>query len=425
MTQPKEQDALESNFIVFDTIKSKRETDPPNVFFFHALTQNNGKKMIEAETFAGLLIGFIQVTKLFTEKDPCNYISTNLHEIALLELANNVWIAVCREKTDNRNPKLLISLLQICRDVYKLFFPLPERDDSSMITRESSEILKAAFTMISTAVSWKDINFLNIFKSTFQITLPISVMRGLSNAVKTVLSTGAFISHIMILFSRYTMFSTLPLNVSTTLSICMKQKLQYLFPRKVESIEDKLFWVIGLSMSERNFVSVYAPNVIIDGREYPMICLKKNKLKVVLLLNPDIQPTPETLSRIPRIISPVVKTFSSLNMVTKKGELQGSYIVVKNNLVNRQLEMANEKLSDPQIPFVEHSIVNTSHCIHEVNSECAEVGIPVGDGFVAYAKYTKKMEDIVLFKSDKSVYDSLGVCKDLIKPGGCRRAEIV
>ena len=270
---------LLSQFMVFDVKSKPEDIGPPTVFFYHSNETSNQKEKDNMNgQFAGLIIGFIQTSLKFTLNEPCDYILTNLHEIALIELHNDVWISVCRKKSQNINPELLKSLLQICRDIYKLFFPLPVRDENGTVKKASARMLKSAFEMISSAVSWTDINFLNIFQSTFELTLPTTFMEKLIHAVRNVISAGDFFSHINIMYGRYTVFSTLPMDISTTLAICMKNKLQYLFPNTVESIQDQLFWMIGLSISHHGFVTVYSPPIIIDGKNYPLVCLKKNKM---------------------------------------------------------------------------------------------------------------------------------------------------
>ena len=424
LSYPQPENELLSHFMVFDVKNTSEDFGPPTVFFHHSNEENQQEKKDNGQ-FVGLLVGFIQTSLKFTQTEPCDYILTNLHEIALIELDNDVWISVCRKRSENINPELLKSMLHICRDIYKLFFPLPQRDSTNKVKRASARMLRSAFEMISSAVSWTDINFLNIFQSTFQLTLPTKFVQKLIYIVQTIISSGDFFAHINILYGRYTVFSTLPMDVSTTLAICLKNKLQYLFPNTVESIQDQLFWVIGLSMSSHGFVNVYSPPIIIDGVQYPLVCLKKNKMKIVLLLNPNIQPTPETLQTIPRIIKPITQLFSSFKLETKKGSIQGSYIVIKNNIVNKQIQMANEKLSDPQIPFVENSIVNISYCLHKYDKN-TEIFMPVGNDFVSYAALTKKTEDLVLWKSDKSTsIESMDTCKNLIKPGASRRIDVL
>ena len=424
LTFPQPEVELLSPFMVFDVKSRPDDLGPPTVFFYHSNETDKKEKDLNGQ-YVGLIIGFIQTSLKFTLSEPCDYILTNLHEIALIELSNDVWISVCRKKSQNINPELLKSLLQICRDIYKLFFPLPERDENDKVKKASARMLKSAFEMISSAVSWTDINFLNIFQSTFELTLPTTFMEKLLHAVRNVIAAGDFFSHINIMYGRYTVFSTLPMDVSTTLAICMKNKLQYLFPNTVESIQDQLFWMIGLSISHHGFVTVYSPPIIIEGKNYPLVCLKKNKLKIILLLNPKIQPTPDILQNIPHIIKPITQLFSQFKTETKKGSIQGSYLVIKNNIVNKRIQMANEKLPDPQIPFVENSIVNVSYCLHEYDKN-SEIYMPVGNDYVSYASLTKKTEDVVLLKSDKSLtIDPIDTCKCLIKPGGSRRIDVI
>ena len=367
------------SFIVFDGVMPLAEGSEPAVFFTHLPQESNNKHF--AVNQVGLLLTFIRFAQRFSDDLPCDYIRTSSHETSLLELDNQVWISVQRQISPSMpsNRNLLHSILQSCKRIYKLFFQLPERDKKTAeVTPTSVKILQHAFQMIVDSITWADLGFIHLFDSFFQLKLDDVFSSQMYPIIQNILTSNTHIAHIAIMYSKYFIFYTFPTDIARTLAICLRMKLPYLFPRVLVKEEERLYWIIGLSMTNRKSCCIYAPPLYIDGKKYPLIALRMKKLRFIMTLKDDITPMPDLLQQIPPVIRNLRKHCEKLKFKSNQGrnEKSGSFVVLKNYPQETMLTLCHEKLSDQTIPIIENMIFQSHTLATDISLNKANVVFP-------------------------------------------------
>lgn len=367
----------------------------------------------------GLLLTFLKFSTRFSQDAPCDYIRTDKHEIVILELENQVWMSIQRETplTELSNRNSLHSMLRSCKNIYQLFFNPPKRDpETNLVTPLSINHLKSAFDMIIHSMAWADLGFIHLFESFFQLT-PDKAFSFALNPIINEFSSTLPISHMAIMYSRYFIFHTFPTDVARTLSICLRVKLPYLFPRILAKDEERLYWIIGLSVTERNTLSIYPPPLFINGKQYPLIALRKKKLRFLFTLKDNVAPTPELLSSITPHLKPLVKLCDRLKLETKGNRNASPYIVLRNHPLEKNLSLTHEKLSDATIVFAEKTI-SQAHLFATSYAKKSIICYPGNPAYLGYYVYFKKRqseESVVMCQSEtKEVTTALHVSHELL-----------
>ena len=341
------------SFILFDGKIQKIEGFVTPVFYYES--SSNSDVPLFINNFAGLLLTYIQLSKKFSESEPCSYIRTEKHEIAMLELSNDVWFAFCRKHNKEHNRHILQSTLLTCREVYNLFFDPPKRDSNENITKLSILQLKCGFQMIVSSINWGKRAFVHLFDSFFQFHLPDIIQVKFSPLISDVISQQSIIAHTLIMHSKDVLYNNFPIDVARTLAICFSLKLSYLFPKMLEKEEKKLYWIIGPSQQRGN-IEIYAPPININNKQYPIVALKMKKFKFILAIKPDVVPTPSILMSIPHLIRHLVKFFSKITVENRPGKWSEPYVVVENIPRIHMISIKHANLSDLTILDAEAAI---------------------------------------------------------------------
>lgn len=415
-------ECIYNSFVIFDSL-SAGEGKPPTVLF--AYSPEKKLEDFYLEKYTGLIIGFIQICCRFHTEDPCSYIRTKNTEIVLLELTDNIWMAISKKFKTTSARTLLSSMLESCRDIYYLFFPTPKRDpNTNFIDKDSARTLQSTFTMLIPSISWNDLDFSYIFDSFFQMNVTDNFARSIILQAKPIMTNESVISHICILYGRYSIFSTLSTRTTRNLMLCFKMKLPYLFPTVLEKSEDKMYWIIGMRRSPSGFISVYAPPIIIDGARHSIVALRWRKLKIILALKPGVTATPEVLSRLPHMVNPIRRLFEGSRLETARGRFKVPYMVVRHIPQKRQFFVSNDKLTDVLIPFVEEVVIQADMFARAFSPRSA-VFIPHSNGFFSYASTLRGTEEIVVCRPEvKDLSELLALSEALHQHGCCREFSL-
>ena len=280
------------SFIVFDEVVPQVEGAKPLVLYADV----NSECILE--NVVGIYITFIQLSRQFKCSKPCEYIETDVSETCMRELSNGVWMAL---STSNTSRLLNQSLLELFSSIFTMFWDLPERSNKKL-TEESVRDIKQAFSMITHFTNYKNIPFTHVFSGYFKYQLSQSMNKSVK---KLVAALPPLVAHCMLMFSRNVIYSTLTDETNRTLAVCLRYKFPFLFPHVVTK-QDKLYWIIGLSRLSKGKINVYAPPIIINGQSHPMVALQYGKLKFILILNPDLEITIDSLLSIPRSLIPLI-----------------------------------------------------------------------------------------------------------------------
>ncbi|OHS99088.1 hypothetical protein TRFO_34576 [Tritrichomonas foetus] len=416
------------SFIVFDGVMPVAEGSEPTVFFSRFPTDIHQPHF--AVNQVGLLLTFLRFATRFAGDTPCDYIRTSSHETAILELDNQVWMSVQRQISPNSpsNRDLLNSMLRSCKSIYQLFFQPPKRNpETEEILDESAVILKKAFEVIVNSITWADLGFIHLFDSFFQLKLNDQFSSELCPIIHRLLNSDVPIAHIAIMYSRYFIFYTFPTDVARTLSICLRMKLPYLFPRVLAKEDERLYWIIGMSKTERRTVSIYAPPLFIDGKQYPLIALRMKKIRFILTLQSGVIPSPKLLAAVPPLLKPLRKHCEKLKLETRSGKKSGPYVVLKNLPQEKMLTLSHEKLSDPTIPIAENMIFQAHLFATNVAQQKSSIVFPgpSGLGYYVCLRKTIAEEVVVMCQNDtKEVTRAISAGHELERQENVKRPYI-
>lgn len=442
---PKSQITNLEYFVVFDGNVSEKEGAELVIFYSIYLNDffNNNNKNDNSSNVAnsiykrpyflvnhvGLLLTFIKFSRHFTNSVPCDYVCTDNHETALLELGDQIWISAQRQSSssDPSNRELLHSILYLCKNIYTLFFGLPKRDPkTNQVIPQSVKTLQTGFDMIIKSIACTDLGFIHLFNSFFRLDISEDFSQILSRYIHE-LKSRLPIEHFAIMYSRYFIYSTFPVDVSRTLSICLRMKLRYLFPRVLAKNDELLYWIIGLSKTERNTLSLYTPPLFIDGKEYPLLALREKKLRFIIALKNNFFPTLSLLQKIPPSLAPLQQIFRKFTLETKNGNKNGNkngpYIVLKNQFLNKSLFLTHEKIMDPFIPVAEKMIIQ-AHLFASTFSHFVTVVFYGTSCYIFYKKERDNEAVVICRNESKEVTQALINSNDLLIPENVKRPQI-
>jgi hypothetical protein len=280
---------------------------------------------------AGVLITMNTFACHFTGSIPCDYLVTNLYEYALLELSENVWMAVQRRLTGYSNRDLLLSLLKSCQSIYRFLFPPLFRGPDGEISEDSARELHVGFEMLVGSISWNDLAFSHLFDSFFQQSPDQRISTEIGECARRLVNSG-LVTDCAIMHSRYFLFSTFSTDVTQTLSRCIHMKLKYLFPKPVAKQPNQMYWIIGLSRSPTTNISIYAPLIWINSQQFPLVGLRAGKLRFFISLKPGLAPDERLLNEIPRLLQPLRRLLRDFTVDQPKTSKVGPFLLVKNQL---------------------------------------------------------------------------------------------
>jgi hypothetical protein len=383
------------SFIVFDGIVPPAEGSEPIIYFAQCPAVADPHFAVN---LAGVLITFRKFCTHFTAASACDYVATDTHEFAILELAQDIWMAVQRKLSSSPNRDLLRSMLHSCKSLYNLFWPTPRRiPGTNDLTHQSRRLLAETFTMIVNSITWNDLAFIQLFDSYLQLD-PGPLEQQLVQAVSAIqANTTVPIAHIAVLHSRYFVHSTFPRDVSRTIGLAMSLKFRYLFPNSLVKQEERLYWIIGLSRAASGAMTLYAPHVNVGGQLFPIVALRRLKWRIVIALRPECEIAPDVLSQIPKVLTQLQRLIKDVRVETCKGRKTGPYIVVRNESAERRLMLSHDNVSYPLIPVAENTIF-LAQWFAASTARVATVAFPMSGDFVVYFKEDGTKEVVVLYK---------------------------
>ncbi|EAY08333.1 hypothetical protein TVAG_352550 [Trichomonas vaginalis G3] len=199
--------------------------------------------------------------------------------------------------------------------------------------------------------------------------------------------------------SRNFIYSTFPQDIANTLAVSLQMKFPYLFPRVLIKDEEHLYWIIGLSRSEKGPINLYAPPLLIEDEQYPLVALRFKKFKILMTIKPLIVPTPDVFNQIPPRLKFLKQFFTRLKIETTKVSIDNPFIIISSNAEKQQLNLFNKKISDASIPIAEQDIIR-GHYIAHLLSNISRIGFIGNLGYFLYYEKDKEKEHITYVKCD-------------------------
>jgi len=410
------------SFLVFDGYTSKEEGAEPVLFFAKHFSVTPPHYAVNQ---AGIFLTLLKFSHFFNREQPMEYALTDKNETSILELHDNIWMTITQAYSKTTNRHLLHEILVCCKKIYNLFFPLPQRDKYGKVTKNSCRSINSVFEMILMAITKTNLTFIHLFDSFFQLDPKKEIMDPLTPIINEILNQNSPISHIAIMHSRNFLYSNFPVEVTRTLAICLHIKLPYLFPQVLAKDDERLYWIIGLSRSESGPLNVYAPPIVVNGEQLPLVALRFKKIRIILSLKKDLVPTPELLHGIPRILKPLKFHFNNLIVESVYGRFNGSYIVIINDKSKRMLQLSNQRISDATIPIAESNIIMAYLFARQVGPSSQVAFTGTVNHFIFFNTNYYEKEVIVLCKTEtREISKSLSIIGNLLEPANIQMFKI-
>jgi hypothetical protein len=405
------------SFIVFDGFCEHGEGSSPTVYFSRC-PPNAGQHFAVLQ--AGILLTLRDFCTHFSPQSTFDYMATDTHETAVLELSSNIFMAVQRRVSSSPNRNLLLSILRSFRSIYELFFCEYRRDPvTNHLTPLAHRVIRSAFERIVDCTKWTDLAFVQLFDAFLQIP-PDPLLDAFKREAQDLQGNPRNqITHLAVLHSRYFVYSSFPQDVSRTLSIAIRMKFAYLFPSPLAKQDERMYWIIGLSRPSRLGVQVYAPPIHLDGVKHPLVALRMRKWRIFIGLNNGACVTPELLQKLPAQLGALTRLFAlapSPAVVGETGAKAKSYIVLQNERPEKRLMLRHEKLADPVIPIAENTIFLAQWFATTIGPSSA-VAFRAPYGFSVYFKEEPDRETVVMVKTESTeVSAAICDCTQLIPP---------
>jgi hypothetical protein len=194
------------SFIVFDGFCEHEDTSAPTVYFSRCPPDADPHFAVLQ---AGILLALQNFCTHFSPDSPFDYIATDTHETAVLELSGNIFMAVQRQVSSSPNRNLLLSILRSFKSIYELFFCEYRRDPSTNhLTPLAQGTLRSAFERIVDCTKWTDLAFVQLFDAFLQLR-PSSLIRAFAEEAQVLRrSLTNPIAHVAVLHSRYFVYSS-------------------------------------------------------------------------------------------------------------------------------------------------------------------------------------------------------------------------
>jgi len=274
------------SFIVFDIIPPSAEGSDPIIYWYKSPIERSEYFKLN---LTGLIITFANFCAKWGTKDPCDYISTENHEISILELSGSIWMAATINSDSSENRSLLISILQYCRLMFSHFFspipPLGTKNISKDQLKQIIENIPVAFEYIVNSIDWMLPDFTLLFDS--YIYQPIQKkIRDLESVCEGILSARPELFDKILILSRKkkVVYSTFPVDVTRALALGMRKKFQYMYLHKPVSNGNPFSWLVGLYVDTNGIDSVYQQPIYYDNEAHLFVAFKVHKFKIVLTL---------------------------------------------------------------------------------------------------------------------------------------------
>ena len=412
-------------FLVFDAFSMKPDGSDPVVFYSYP---QSGQSQHFAVNQAGLLITFVKFCKRFRPTRDCDYILTRSRETALLELSDEIWISVSRDVVDAPGRYYLISILQTYRRIYELFFEKPVRDKvTKVVLPRMRRRLADAFDMIIRGVNnapsrERIVDYL--YNSFYHFELDPMFLCKLSIKVNE-LFRKCPLEHLAIVYSNHHLFSTFPSDVFKTLLLAIRMKLGYLFPAPRSGQTRGWRWMIGLSY-EGDVLNVYAPPIRINGKPYPLIMLKQDKIKIIVALKGEVPLLPVDMFNLVEELDVVMKFFGidRFKETTVKGTAKGRYLCLKNEPKKSTLSISKYKVSDQLVDDLAMAVMRANYYMRNY-VHVSTLAFPLKqEMYLLYA--TSDADETISIVKPKSMKltQAVATSAQLEQPGAKQRAEI-
>ncbi|KAH0795941.1 vacuolar fusion CCZ1 -like protein [Histomonas meleagridis] len=402
-----------STFLVFDAIVPKFEGAEPRVLYCYSVEPMQPHQDVNQ---AGLFIAFLKFCTRFRCASPCDYIETGNYQNGLLELRDNVWMAIRRKKNDNSaNHTFIKFLLQNCREMFNLFFPQLTRDpETNEIDEKSTNLIKSAFASIVKSTINTDLTIAHLYNSTFNLTIPFEMEDNLSQHIYNLLHQRLSpIMGIAIMYSYYFIYSSFPPDISRTISLALRVKLPYLFPQALAKEDKKLYWTIGMCYQPDGQLCVFAPPLYINGHQFPLIALRFGKIRFIIALKENVLVSPESLNYIPHYIKPLKHFFESFNVRTIAGKYKGPYLLVNSNKQDQCLKFAYHKLAEHDIPLTQDLLLTCNSFASDF-STYSSIALCGKSNFFVWYRNLRMKEVAIIMKTDcKEVSNAIKWCRTL------------
>lgn len=405
------------SLLVFDSLLPKGDDAEPRILFSYSTMESSPFLDVNQ---AGIFITLIKFCMRFRCSAPCNYVETDGYCTGIAELDADIFFSLKRRKgasDDSATGANLKLIVDSCRQMFRLFFPPLHRDAASnALDAKSVRIVQEGFGLIAKSIFKIDMTIERFYESAFKLDLSYQLDSSISSICYQLISNhNSPIMNIAVLYSHYYIYSSFPPDVSRTISLALRVKFSYLFPKVLVKEENKLYWIIGMWYSERGELNVYSPPLYIGEHVFPFVALRCGKFRFIITLKENVSPTNDVLLSLPYFIKPLKSFLSNLDVKTIVGKFDASYFRIQCDKRNLGLNFANHKVPEVDIPLVQ-SLLLTCKSYGTDFAKYSNICFPAPSDFFISYKNNEKEEIVAMIKTyiDK-VSDQIESCNLLNK----------
>lgn len=398
-------ESLLASFLVFDSIPPSAEGSDPAIYWYYSPTP---RTKFDELNEAGLLITFIRFTVRFDESTGCDYVKTSKHEYAMLELLDNIWMAVALKSRSTTNRCFLHSILEYCRMLFSCFWvPLPKLNPGCQKPDLKVAIshIPEAFPFIINAIDWTRLDSTYLFNSCLIQPIPFDQKEELARLCSNLLNQHPNVfDNIAILYhKKKTIFSTFSPIITKALSFSMKKKFKHLFLHNPTMLPSGFSWIIGLYINNSGLSSIYQPCMFYDGKLHYLIAFRYNDYKIVLSQPDSIDDDEVVMKAIPKFLAPIRQFLSHLFIPTLNDSVPIPFAISTNHLEKNHLIFHSKHIDAASRPIVDENVIILYNFMMTSYSGLKRCSFPVNNSFSVLAKKDSRVEYVVFFQSDEKL----------------------
>ncbi|OHT02045.1 hypothetical protein TRFO_30962 [Tritrichomonas foetus] len=376
------------NFIVFDSIVEEKEGAVNDVFYSFStnneFNNDENRKMIEV----GILTTFIFFCNNFKPNNNCDYIFTGKREICLIHIGESVFISASLISTVATHRLVLQSVLNSIKNILFLNILPPKRNGNGKITNEFQTGINKFLPQIISLIRWNDLIFTELWDASLPLVGLSQQSRNLFEYdLREVQNDNDFIFGLILTVRDKLIAHTTDPELSRLLITLIFSKFSFFFPRKLKKKENVLRWIIGYNKEQNGSINVFTPPIIWNGKKYAIAALQYNKVRLIMILDPNKTDLYSQLNTITKKLSLIMFRCDSLDDPTMKiknifGKQIGAKLI--HMPASKELKLLTNKLQQYDYKTIENGMLIAYKTSLNLKGNISSGVFPVSDGFMVF-----------------------------------------
>jgi len=400
-----------NRFIIYDGIPPEGEGESIEVIWNYPHDENEN----EQKNVAGICYALLEFSKTFNHIDICDYIKTKRHEICVLVLHNEIYMAIFIESTNGYSRKVLRSLLETFRTTFTLFWDYPKRDENGKVSRQTCNFIRSAFSLMFDSIKWEKVVFFNLWNSNYQKILNSEESIEVTSFIQRTLESNSKIQHVALIKDQKIIISSFPQEITRSLQFCMIHKYKYLYPHQLSSKDDdqSLVWVVGISKTHEGQLQVFTPIMHINNMEYTLLILRIGSIRIILSTNTHTLNSNKDIQSFSKSIKKFIKPVMRILEPIKVPDVEIPHIKI--STIPHQdvpiLEYQQKNIRPSMRQSAEINIIRAQSWALSFDTT-SKIAFPGVGSFFTVSMHSRRHDYVNLYHSEEKIIKSLRKCQD-------------